>query len=289
MNYLWHMLIFISLYSLLSMSLNLVVGYAGLLSLCHAAFYGLGAYSTALLMTRSGWGFFPALLAAMVITALLSSIIAVPSLRLRGDFFVLATLGFQVIVFSLLYNWDNFTNGSYGITGIANPVLFGWSVDTPFRYFLLAGTISVVGLGLMRALALSPFGRVLKAIRENEVAAVALGKNVALLKIVVFAVAAAFAAVSGGIFAAYTQYIDPTSFMLSEALFILSIVIIGGAGNQVGPLIGTVLLVTLPEMLRFLRMPDAIASSLRQVIYGAAIVLLMRFRPQGIQGDYKFD
>ena len=289
MNYLWHVLVMINLYILLGMSLNLVLGYTGLLSLCHAAFYGIGAYTATLLMMNAGWSFFTALLAAVLLTALLSLLIGIPSLRLKGDYFVLATLGFQIIVFTVLYNWVSLTKGPYGISGIPHPQLFGVKIDSVFLYFLLSSAfVACCGL-LLGSLSNSPFGRVLKAVREDEIAAAALGKNVPGLKIMAFAIAAAFASVPGVLFAGYLRYIDPTSFTLTESIFILSIVVIGGAGNFFGPIIGAVFLVVLPEALRFLHIPDAAAANLRQIIYGFLLILLMRLRPQGINGDYDFD
>lgn len=289
MNYLWHILTLIAIYVILGMSLNLSVGYTGLLTICHAAFYGIGAYATTLLMMNAGWGFFPALLGGIVITTVCSLIIAIPSLRLRGDYFVLATLGFQVIVFSLLYNWVDFTRGPYGIPGIPVPVVFGKTIDSIFTYFLFSLFFaSLCGL-LLWGIKQSPFGRTLRAIREDEMAAAALGKNVPRFKTRAFVISAAFAAVPGALFACYMRYIDPTSFTLNESVFILSIVIIGGAGSVIGPVVGAALMVVLPELLRFLHIPDAIAANMRQIIYGLLIILLMRYRPQGIAGEHTFE
>lgn len=289
MNYLWHILVMINIYIILALSLNLVAGYTGLLSLCHAAFYGIGAYATTLLMMKAGWGFFPSLIFAILLTATLSLIIAVPSLRLKGDYFVLATLGFQIIIFAILYNWVSLTRGPYGIPGIPIPKVFGAEVNTVFRYFLFSSVItSICGL-LLWMLKTSPFGRVLKAIREDEIAAAALGKNVPVLKVTAFAIAAAFAAVPGALFAGYMRYIDPTSFTLMESVFIIAIVIIGGAGNFIGPVVGAAFMVLLPEALRFLHIPDAIAANMRQIIYGLLLIILMRYRPQGLLGEYEFE
>lgn len=288
MNYLWHILVMINIYTILSLSLNLVTGYTGLLSLCHAAFYGIGAYATTLLMMNANWGFFPSLVVAVLLTAALSLTISIPSLRLKGDYFVLATLGFQVIVFTILYNWVSLTKGPYGIPGIPIPKVFGMEVNTVFHYFLFSGAIAGFCGLLLWMLKSSPFGRVLKAVREDEIAAAALGKKVPVLKVVAFTISAAFAAVPGALFAGYMRYIDPTSFTLMESVFIISIVIIGGAGNFVGPVVGSVFMVVLPEILRFLQIPDAIAANMRQIIYGLLLIILMRYRPQGLVGEYDF-
>ncbi len=289
MNYIWHILILISLYSILSMSLNIIAGYTGLLSLCHAAFYGIGAYATTLFMINMGWGFLPALLAASVLTSVLSLVIAIPSLRLKGDYFVLGTWGFQIIVYSLIYNWMNLTRGPYGIGGIPSPKILSFEINSAQKYLVLTAVISGICAALIWALCNSPFGRALRSIREDEIAAESLGKNVFLLKVTAFAVGAGFAAVPGGLYASYTRYIDPTSFTLNESIFILSIVIIGGAGNLLGPVVGAVFMVLLPEVLRSLQIPESVAAGLRQIIYGVVLVVLMRFRPQGILGDYRFD
>jgi branched-chain amino acid transport system permease protein len=288
MSYLLHILVMINIYAILSLSLNLLVGYTGLLSLCHAAFYGTGAYIGTLLMVNVGLGFWPALGGAIVGAALLSLLISVPSLRLKGDYFVLASLGFQVIVFAVFYNWTAVTKGAYGIPGIPRPTVAGMPVSSPGSYFLFSGIIAGICTGLLYMIGDSPFGRVLKAIREDELAAEALGKNVFRFKVVAFAIAAGFAAIPGVLFAGYMQYIDPTSFTILESIFILSIIIIGGTGNVSGPLLGAVLLVILPEGLRFLGMPDALAANMRQIIYGLVLIVLLRNRPQGLLGEYNF-
>ncbi|MEO1075505.1 MAG: branched-chain amino acid ABC transporter permease, partial [Bacteroidota bacterium] len=281
-------LVMINIYAILAWSLNLLVGYTGLLSLCHAAFYGLGAYISTLLMVEAGLAFGPALALAVAGTTILSFSISIPSLRLQGDYFVLASLGFQVIVFTVLHNWVEVTRGPHGIPGIPQPTLLGVSVRTLPAFALFSGMAALACGGLLYLIGKSPYGRVLKTIREDELAALALGKPVTRFKISAFAVAAAFAAVAGVLFAGYLRYIDPTSFAILESVFILSILIIGGAGNFVGPVVGTVLMILLPEALRFLGMPDAVAANLRQVIYGLLIILLMRFRPQGLVGEYRF-
>jgi branched-chain amino acid transport system permease protein len=289
MNYLMHILVLINIYSLLAMSLNLVVGFSGLMSLSHAAFYGIGAYTTSLLMTSAGWGFFPAIFAAVALTSFLSLVAAVPSLRFHGDYFVLAALGFQIIVFAVLNNWVKLTGGPYGIPGIPRPRVFGMEVTTNSQFFVFSCVIVALCGFILWMLINSPFGRVLKAIRDDEVAAASLGKNLFALKLAAFIIAAALASISGGLIATYIRFIDPTGFGLNESIFILAIVIIGGAGSFWGPLIGAILLILLPEALRFVTIPDAVAANLRQIFYGVALIILMRFRPQGLRGEYRFE
>jgi len=288
-NYILHILIMIGIYIILSSSLNLLVGYTGLLSLSHAAFYGIGAYITTLLMTKIGFNFFLALIFAILITMVMSLIVSIPSLRLKGDYFVLATIGFQIIIFSVLYNWVSLTRGPYGIPGIPKPTFFGFEFGNLTLYFIFTSILVAIIFMVIYLLCKSPFGRALKAIREDEISAKALGKNTTNLKIWSFAFAAGIAAVAGSLYASYVTYIDPTSFAIDESIFILTIVLIGGSGNLKGPVIGAVFMVLLPEVLRFLNIPDTVAPNVRQMIYGAVIVILMRYRTQGIAGEYKFD
>lgn len=289
MNYIFHILTMINIYLILSLSLNILVGYTGLLSLCHAAFYGLGAYISAILMTKLGIDFFIALPIAIIGTMILSFIISVPSVRLKGDYFVLTTLAFQIIAFNVLYNWISLTQGPYGIRGIPPPQIFGYSIAGPSSYFVFSLVIALLCFGFITIVLKAPFGQVLRAIREDEISAQALGKNVTKFKIQAFAIASGLAAIAGVLFAHYVTYIDPTSFTFDEAIFLLSIVIIGGTGNIKGPLVGTFLLLIIPEILRFLGIPDTIAPNIRQMIYGALLILFMYFRPQGVAGEYKFE
>lgn len=289
MNYLLHILIMLCIYGILALSLNLLIGYAGLLSLAHAAFYGIGAYASTLLMVRLGLNFFPALLIGLLISGSLALLIAYPSLRLKGDYFVLASLGFQIIVFSILYNWIGLTRGPYGIPGIPRPTIFGFEFNSLISYFFLSAVVFILIFLLSLHLCQSPFGRALKSLREDEIAAKVMGKDVSSLKIWVFITAAGLAAVSGSLYAGYITYIDPTSFTLDESIFIIAIVLMGGSGNLKGPLAGVLFMIILPEFLRFLGLPDTIAPNVRQMIYGLLLILLMRYRPQGLAGEYRFE
>ncbi len=287
MDYIFHIIIMINIYIILTTSTNLLVGMTNLLSLGQAALYGIGAYLAVLAMMVLNLSFIPTLIFVIIGTSLLSLLIAYPSLRLRGDYFVLATLGFQLIVFTILYNWVDVTRGPYGIPGIPSPILFGDIVITGIIPYLILSSILAVGVvSLFFKLIYSPFGRALKAVRDDELSAEAIGRNVTALKIWAFVVSSGFIGISGLLYASYVSYIDPTSFNLDEAIFILSAVIIGGTGNIKGPIIGAVFVVILPELLRFVGLPDSVAANLRQIIYGLMIIILMRLRPQGLAGEY---
>lgn len=287
MNYIYHIIIMVNIYIILSLSTNLLVGMTNLLSLGQAAFYGIGAYISAFCLIYLKLPLLPALLIVMISTALLSLIVAIPTLKLKGDYFVLATLGFQLIVYTILYNWISVTKGPYGIPGIPSPVLFySITINGKTGFLILSSILSISVALIFYKLIKSPFGRVLKGIRDDEISVMAVGRNVISFKIWAFVISSGFIGIAGFLYSSYVSYIDPTSFNLDESIFILAAVIIGGTGNLKGPIIGAVFVIVLPELLRFVGLPDSVASNLRQIIYGLSIVVLMRLRPQGLAGEY---
>lgn len=289
MDYPLHIVILVGIYVILSVSLNLIAGYTGLLSIAHAAFFGIGAYVAALMALKLQSPFLVNLVCAMTVAGLLGVVVGAPGLRIRDDYFVIATFAFQVIAFSVLNNWVSFTGGPMGLPGIPQPVIFGWKVSSHLEFLLLTAFFCVLAMWISWMIVRSPLGRVLKAIREDEVFAQAAGKNVAAYKVLIFAIGAGMASVAGVMYAHYISFIDPTSFTVMESIFIISIVIIGGAGSLWGPVVGAVVLVTLPEILRFIGLPSAVAANLRQIIYGALLVVFMMWRPQGFVGEYSFE
>lgn len=299
MNYLIHLLIYFDIYVIVALSLNLVVGYCGMLTLAHAAYYAVGGYTYALLALKLGWGFLPAALAAAAVAGVLSLAVSLPSWRLKGDFFVLASLAVQALLFSLIYNWSdpnaplgswkNLTNGPFGVAGIPKADVGGFTFARSSSFIWFATVIAAVcGLILFRLKA-SPWGRVLISMREDELAARNLGKNTRLLKVQALAISCGFVAVAGALYAAHINYIDPSAASLDESILMLSMVIVGGVGNFRGPLVGALILIALPELLRFAHLPDATAANLRLAIYGLLLVLMMHFRPQGLSGEYRIN
>jgi len=297
MNYFLHLLIYFNIYAIVALSLNMIVGYSGLLTLAHAGYFAVGGYTYALATTVMGWTFLPALLLGILVSALLSLATSLPAWRFSGDFFVMISLAVQALLFSLFYNWSepsadvgtwaNLTNGPFGIDGIPNPNILGVYFDTIGGMAVIA-TITAGVCGLLSWLLLSsPWGRLLKAMRDDELAARGLGKNVRLVKVQVFALACGLVAVAGALYASYVSYIDPTSASLEESILMLSFVLVGGVGNFRGPLIGAFILLAIPELLRLLAMPDAVAAEVRLMAYGLLLVLMMHFRPQGIAGVYR--
>lgn len=288
MEYLLHILILIGIYVILAESLNLIVGYTGLLSIAHAAFYGIGAYVAALMALKLESPFLVNIICSIIISGLLGGLVGIPSLRIKDHYFVIATFAFQVIAFSILNNWVSFTGGPMGLPGIPQPVMFGWQISSQWDFLLLVSIFTVLTCWVCHRIVKSPFGRVLMAIREDEVFALATGKNVAAYKVTVFVIGSGLAAIAGALYAHYISFIDPTGFTVVESIFIISIVIIGGAGSLWGPVIGAIVLVTLPEILRFVGLPSSIAANVRQILYGGLLVAFMMWRPQGLVGRFRF-
>jgi branched-chain amino acid transport system permease protein len=284
-EYLLHILIFMAIYAIAGASFNLLVGYAGLFSLAHAGLFGVGAYASALLTLRLDWPPLLAALAGMAIAAATSAVVALPSLRVSGDYLIVTSFGIQVLLYSLFLNWTSLTRGPMGLPGIPAASALGLEVRGHAGSLALALGALLLTVAVLRCVVVSPFGRVLRAIREDEVATSALGKDVYRFKVLAFVVAGMLAAVGGSLYAHYVSFIDPYSFTLDESVFMLSIVIVGGTATLRGPLVGAVILVGVPEMLRFLGLPQSAAAAIRQMFFGALLVLFMRLRPLGIVGE----
>jgi len=287
MEYLIHLAILFAIYAILGVSLNLVVGYAGLLSVTHAAFYGLGAYTTAILLTSFGANFFISIIFGIILAAIISFLIGTVLSKFKGDYYALGSFGFNIIVFSIFLNWQELTKGSLGIPGISRPELFGVDFSNNFNFLILV----LIFLGLIylvsRFVVNSSFGRVLEAIREDEEAIQVFGYSTLYFKLAIFVISAGMAAIAGSFFASYITFIDPSSFTLMESVFILVIIILGGLANLRGTILGALFLILLPEILRFVGFPTDIAAQMRQVVYGVILILFMLYRPQGLIGEYK--
>ena len=277
-----------AIYVILAIGLDLVVGYTGIASLGQSAFALIGAYTAALISTRLGAGGWLDLLAAMAAGGVSAAAVGLPVLRLRGDYLALMTLGFVVLVSNAANNMTGVTGGALGIAGIRPFSIGAYEfVRTP-PYAVLTASVAVCVYVLSRRLARSPFGRVLTSIRDDEVAAMALGKATWIFKMKVFVIAGCFSGLGGGIYAHYISYLDPQTFGLNESLALLLMVIFGGMGTVTGAALGASVLIALPESLRFLSMPPAISAHLRLLVYGVLLVLLTILRPQGMLGRLKW-
>ena len=286
-DYLIHLATIIGIWSILAVSLELVMGYAGLPSIAQIAFCGIGAYTAAILLTVLNANFFVSILAAMIAAGLASFLIGLVLNRFRGDYYALGSLGFNVIVFSVFLNWKAATNGPLGISGIFRPEFFGVNFYGGGSFLLLVLLVLGIIFAISRFVVNSSFGRVLKAIREDEEAAQIFGYDTVIFKSAIFIISASMAGAGGALFASYYTFIDPSSFKMMQSIFVLAIIILGGLGNLYGALAGSVFLIIFPEALRFVGFPTDVAAQMQQLSYGIILVLLMLFRPQGIIGEYK--
>ncbi len=291
MEYLISIAIFFVIYSILALSLNLVVGYSGVLSVAQAAFYGIGAYATAILTTSYNINFFASILLGMLIAGVFALLIGVVLSRFRDDYLALASFGFNIIIFSLMLNLSDLTRGPLGIPGIPRPELRIMNYELGFTsnilFLILASLFLLLIYLASRFIVNSSFGRVLKALREDEIAAQVFGYRTFYFKLAVFTIAAMMAALAGSLFASYISFVDPSSFNLNESIFILVIIILGGLASLRGSLLGALFLVLLPEILRFVGFPTDVAAQMRQLTYGLILILLMLYRPQGLLGEYR--
>jgi len=274
-------LIFVGIYIILTLSLNLLNGYVGLLSIGHAAFYGIGAYASAKLMMEAGFPFLLAMSGAGVIAGIFGYLIAKPTLRLSGIYMTLATLGFNIILFLVLQNWMSFTNGPLGIMDVPSPVIFGYEISSRAGYYYLILTLILLTLGSMYRLIHCRFGRALIAIREDDLAAEATGIDTTRYKIQAFVLAAFYAGIAGSFYAHFIGFISPDSFYIYESFILLAMLAFGGQGNLIGPVVGATVLLIIPEAFRFLQ-------EYRMFVYGSVLIIMMLVRRQGLLGGKEY-
>ena len=287
MEYIINLGILFCIYGVLALSLNMVVGMTGLLSLAHAAFYGIGAYVTAITMTSFGFNFFASLLIGAVINILVAIFVGQILSRFKSGYYAIVSAGLAIIVYSLLLNAKGITNGPLGIFGIPKPVLFGYAIESNSAFLILSLVILAIIFAIYRYIDKSSFGRGLKAIREDEELATVMGYSVGRMKNIIFSASAVIAGIAGGMFASYIAFIDPSTFQVKESIFLFTIIIIGGLASGVGSIVGALILLSLPEILRFVGLPYEIAAQLQQIIYGLALILMMVYRPRGFFGKYR--
>jgi branched-chain amino acid transport system permease protein len=271
--------------AILAVTLNFIMGYAGIFSLAHAVFFGVGAYVAALMALQWTDSLLLQLAFAMIVSGLLSAALALPALRVRGDYFVAASLGFQVLAVSVFSEWKSVTGGIGGLVGIPPATVAGHAFTGPVEFLSLAALALALVVLLTRTLVRSSFGRSLKAIRDSESAALAFGKNVALIKTLSVFFSSAMCATAGVLYADYLSFINVESFTIDASTLFMAMVIVGGIGTVWGPLVGAVLLTLLPAVLTYLPfLPQTEIGSVQQMVYGLAMVLLMIFKPDGLMG-----
>jgi branched-chain amino acid transport system permease protein len=284
MDLLLHLCVVIAIYAIFALSLNVEVGYTGLFNFGHVAFFAIGAYTSALL-TLAGVPFVWSLSAALFMAGFCGFLLGIPALKLQGDYFGIATLGFGEILRMIFNNEVWLTKGPMGLPGIPRPELFGIFFDTLPRYLALSSGFALLTFAILAFVVLSPFGRALKAVRDDETAAEILGKNGYRFKIKSFVIGSVFAGLAGVLWAHYTTFISPGDFTLTETILVLLIVVMGGKGTFLGPVVGAVVLIVFQESVRFLRLPPEwtrLLGPLQQMIFGLLLIVLMVFRPEGI-------
>ncbi len=274
-----------SIYVLLGLSTNLLVGIAGIFSVSQAAVFGVGAYIVSYLLMNDIASFLPAMLVAAVFCVMLNVLVTLPALRVSGDYFVVTSFGIQLLATAVFTNWTAGTGGANGLPGIPPADLFGKSLDSTTQMTELCVSAMVLGCLAFWLIMRAPFGRLLRAIREDELAVAAAGKNVLRAKVSAAAMAGAFAGSAGGLYATFLSFIDPSSFDLDSSILLLTMVVVGGARTLAGSIIGPFLLLALPQVLSLIDIPTTVAAAARQLIYGVLLIAFMLFRPQGLAGE----
>lgn len=275
-NYWIDVLNSVGLYAILALSLNLIVGHAGLFNLGHAAFYAIGAYTAAILNTKFQIPVLWLIPFCGFTAGLFALIIARPIIHLRGDYLCIVTIGVgEIVRIALINDVFGITGGANGIFGISRPTVFGSVIRTPVHFFYLIWVFTALTVILFRMLEHSRFGRALNYLREDEVAAEGSGINTAHYKLSAFVVGACWAGMAGNLYAAKMTIISPESFTFWESVIMFAIVILGGSGSIMGVLLGSFLIVGLPEVFREF-------ANARMLIFGAAMVAMMIFRTQGL-------
>lgn len=277
--YFLHLAILGGIYIILAISLNLIIGYAGQVSLGHAAFFGIGAYVSALTSLYWGFPFLLAALSAIIFSGICGLLLGLPTLRLKEDYLAIVTLGFGVIVDLVFLNLE-ITGGPDGLAGIPSPRILGLNFRSPVMYLLLTLLMVLLTLALTYRLVHSYHGRALKAIRDHEVTAQVMGINTPAYKVAIFTLAAALAGLAGSLYAHYITFINPESFGLHTSILALCMVVLGGMGSIAGAVVGALALTLLPEMLRSFK-------AYQDLIYGGLLVALLIWRPEGFLGRGK--
>ncbi|MES9857547.1 MAG: branched-chain amino acid ABC transporter permease [Sedimenticola sp.] len=261
--------------AILAVSLNLLMGYAGQISLGHAAFVGIGAYGSAILTTRYGWNPWPALVVGAAVTSLIAFIVARPILRLKGHYLAMATLGFGIIVHITLVQTEQLTGGPDGLGDIPMLSLFGWAVDSDLRWYMVIGATLLLVVWLALNIINSRSGRALRALHGSEVAAEMMGIDTTATKTGVFVLAALIASVAGSLFAHQQAFISPDSFSFFFSIELVTMVVLGGMASTWGAVVGAIILTFLPELL-------VVFEDYEVMIFGAILMLMMIFLPQGL-------
>jgi branched-chain amino acid transport system permease protein len=288
LEYLFYVSAVAGIYVAVAVATDLTSGITGIISLAQAAVFGTGAYVTALCAASGHANFMITLPASMLGGACASAVVGLLAVRLKEDQAVVGTIALQMVFVSVITNWQSVTRGPFGIPGIPALQIFGLKFETPLTMAIPSILLATATLWVVRRIQTAPLGRALQAVRDDEVFARAMGKDPRRLRLIASLVSGALVGLAGSLFASLAGFIDPASFTLSESVFILSMVILGGAGSVFGPAVGAATLIAFPELLRFIGMPAPVIGNVRQIIYGLLLIGLLMSRPSGIWGSFNF-
>jgi branched-chain amino acid transport system permease protein len=278
-------LILICIFGVVTLGLDLVVGYAGIFSINQALLFGIGAFSYAFCFTHLGTSnLFAAWLIAIPIAGLISAIVALISLRVAGDYFVVASFGVQAIGLQVIYNWQDVSGGASGIFGLPYPTIFGWQPQTEGDFFLLTGAIALIAYAVIAFLLLSPYGRLVRGLGQDEQALAAAGFDPLRLKVNTFVLGGMLAAIAGVLYGGYNGIAQVADYSLDVSISLLAMVIVGGAGRIVGSVLGACVLVTLPHLLDHVGISSTSQGPVRQALFGVLLLVVILFLPSGASG-----
>jgi branched-chain amino acid transport system permease protein len=283
MQYVYSLLVMVGLYIIIASSFNLIIGYGGLISIAHPIFIALGAYTSSLLSMHFGAPIVLSIFLGALFSAVTSLGLSLPSLRVSGDYLVIASIGFQLGVLQIIKNVD-FTGGPSGLSDIVS-LIEGESRD--LWYVVLVMGVAFAVVFLTRWVMRGDYGRAITAMRDDELAASALGRNCMSIKIVIFAAGCGLAGLAGGLYAHYFLYLSPEQFEILESAAILTMVVVGGIASTWGPVVGAGIIVVTPQSIRFLDLPPSINAPLQGILYTILVIFFLFWRPEGIVGEKK--
>ncbi|MCR4675916.1 MAG: branched-chain amino acid ABC transporter permease [Sphaerochaetaceae bacterium] len=287
LNFFLLIVIYAGIYALMALGQNMITGYVGILSLCQAGFFAVGSYVTAILTVNFGWSFWATVPVAILLSAFLGVLIGLPTLRLKGDYLAIATLGFAEILRTVINNWDSLTNGPNGISRIPKAVIFGYTIKSKYAYIALIWVFVFIVWALFERIAKSRMGRALEAVREDEIAASSMGINVTKYKVWAFALGAAAAGLAGCLQALYIGSVMPGTYVFMVSIMALCMVVLGGMGNFAAVILGAFIIQFISYFPQMVGLSNIIPAQARQILFGLILVLMMIYRPQGILGRSK--
>jgi branched-chain amino acid transport system permease protein len=282
MGYLIAIVILVLIYIILATSLDIVFSNAGIFSVSHAAFFGIGALIYAVLSKLGHVNYFLIIGIVIVVTSLTAILIAISTLKIKGDYFIIASFGFQMIAYDIFYNWVKFTSGASVIYAIPRPTIFNITFDSASKYFILVLITTVLCVFICWRLSHSPFGNLLRAIKDDDIAVQASGRSPLVFKIKALVISGILAAIAGVLYSGYLSIFVPGAYDVDLSISIVAMVIVGGSGNIWGASLGAAVLVILPQLISFLNLPTTIIGPLQQLFYGVLLIVFMRLRPEGL-------